>query len=167
MDIPKDGELYHTVRYQPLNDKETITVSVKVGNEWRKVDTEEFGIYKLFDTSGNRVEILVTGKKTIEKRYIIIGAAVVAVILLIIILVIRGLIKKRIRKRKRKRAEARKKTGTESPKTTKALEMKEDENGKAEVKADAVKENAAKASEVKVDAVQPDPAVEEKYNDQG
>ncbi|MCR5212034.1 MAG: hypothetical protein K6C41_05730 [Lachnospiraceae bacterium] len=75
--IPKDGELNHQLRYQALPG-EKADIYVKVGNDWRKVRTEEFGGYQLFDTSGNTVEFAASVEKNPYTRYIMIGAVCAA-----------------------------------------------------------------------------------------
>ncbi|MCR4657792.1 MAG: hypothetical protein K5770_16440, partial [Lachnospiraceae bacterium] len=87
IEIPKDGELNHQIRYQPLPEENT-TVYVKVGNDWRKADTEEFGGYELFDSSGNTVELVVSAQWDYDKYLRIAytaGGILGALILLLII----------------------------------------------------------------------------------
>lgn len=98
VEIPKDGELNHKLRFQPGSDRKT-DIHVKVGSEWRKMKTEEFGGYLLFDTSGNTVEFLVSEERGINRYYIIAAAAGGAIVLLILILIIA-----KARKRKKRAA---------------------------------------------------------------
>ncbi len=126
--IPKDGELSHLVRYQPQNMEDDIAVYIKVGNDWRKTDTQEFGLYRTFESSGNQVELVITETQTTDKKYIIIAAAAGTILILIILfIVIRG-----IRKRARVRKNRKKQTKDPDSKTSdkkKPDEKKPDEKG--------------------------------------
>ncbi len=98
IEIPKDGELNHQIRYQPLPEENT-TIYLKVGNDWRKVETEEFGGYELFDSSGNTVELVVSAQKDYSeyiKIAYIAGGALGALILLLIVAKISKRRKKKI-----------------------------------------------------------------------
>ena len=114
--IPKDGELNHLIRYQPENGDDETTIYVKVGNEWRKTDTQQFGIYRTFDTSGNQVELVVTRTNTVDKKYIIIAAASGTILILIILIIVIRSIGKRagIRKNRKKQRKDRDKKDQEN-----------------------------------------------------
>ena len=114
--IPKDGELNHLIRYQPENGDDETTIYVKVGNEWRKTDTQQFGIYRTFDTSGNQVELVVTRTNTVDKKYIIIAAASGTILILIILIIVIMSIGKRagIRKNRKKQRKDRDKKDQEN-----------------------------------------------------
>ena len=95
VEIPKDGALTHTMRYQPLPDKQVV-IYTKTGNDWRRVKMEEYAGYQLFETSGNTVELAVSTIEEGNERYIIIAASVAAgIIVLILLLIIHGRNKKK------------------------------------------------------------------------
>ncbi|HAG69501.1 MAG TPA: hypothetical protein DCL38_05965 [Lachnospiraceae bacterium] len=92
--LPKDGELNHRLRFQPLKEQ-TVEIYVKVGNEWRKLDTEKYGDYELFDTSGNTVELIIASEQGRSRLLIIAAAAGGVVLLLILFVIIRKLTKRK------------------------------------------------------------------------
>ncbi len=115
--IPKDGELNHLIRYQPESSEDDIAVYVKVGNDWRKTATEEFGMYRTFDTSGNQVELVVTRTNTIDEKYIIIASVAGGILILILIILVVKRIRKRAKIRKKRKVSKKEPDKKEPDKT--------------------------------------------------
>ena len=88
LSIPDDKEASHNIRLQcPDNDKR-YDIYVGDGNTYYPVDTEEMGMYKIFEAKGNEISILIIDKSRNKIVYIaagVIAAAAAAISVLIVV----------------------------------------------------------------------------------
>ena len=54
-----DGQVRHTIRFLPEKGNENATMFIKSDGIWQRVETEEFGSYLMFETTGTVIELAV------------------------------------------------------------------------------------------------------------
>ena len=102
-----DGSSEHQIRYQaPKGQTEGVSIYVRNGDEWIRMDTELMGIYHLFTIEGADAEIAVcVHEKGIMDYlvYIIVGAIVLIIVIILVVMKVRK--KKAVKQEAEEKAE--------------------------------------------------------------
>ena len=96
---PSKRDEKHMIRYKQPDDVETDTVLyVNHAGRWDKLETQQFGAYKTFDSYGGYIEFAVVKTNKSYIKEIIIGVCILLLVIACMILIINGKKKRRLQK---------------------------------------------------------------------
>lgn len=96
---PSKRDEKHMIRYKQPDDVETDTVLyVNHAGRWDKLETQQFGAYKTFDSYGGYIEFAVVKTNKSYIKEIIIGVCILLLVIACMLLIINGKKKRRLQK---------------------------------------------------------------------